>query len=65
MRSPVPIIKVLYSTTETHPSLTKQLMKAKTKTHFHKSANIAKKTGIKLKFSKKEKTYKTTVPKNQ
>lgn len=43
MRSPVPIIKVHYSTTETHPSLTKQLMKAKTKTHFNKSANIAKK----------------------
>ena len=65
MRSPVPINKVLYSNTETHPSLTKQLMKAKTKTHFHKSANIAKKakTSSSSICSKKKKTNKNTVPK--
>ena len=65
MRSPVPINRVLYSNTETHPSLTKQLMKAKTKTHFHKSENIAQKNNdtMLLKFFKKEKTIKTTVPK--
>jgi hypothetical protein len=38
---------------------------SKNKNPFSQITNIAKKTGIKLKFSKKEKTYKTTVPKNQ